>query len=168
MSYSVIKPEEFDENVFHLIDKDWFLMTAEHDGVVNPMTVAWATMGILWQRPVVICAVRPERYTHEIASQADTFSLTVFDKQYRKVLGFCGTKSGRDFDKDKETGLTPRFDDVAPYYEQARLVFLCRKLYRQDLEEGCFLDRDAFEKNYPQKDLHRMFIGEIVKVLEQA
>ena len=98
----------------------------------------------------------------------DYYSLCFFGPEYRQALNFCGTKSGRDCDKDKETGLTPRFDDVAPYYEQARLVFLCRKLYRQDLEEGCFLDRDAFEKNYPQKDLHRMFIGEIVKVLEQA
>ena len=62
--------------------------------------------------------------------------------------------------------LTPCFDEAAPYYEQARLVFLCRKLYRQDLEEGCFLDKGLLEKWY-DNDLHRMFIGEIVKVLEK-
>ena len=35
MSYSVIKLEEFDENVFHLIDKDWFL--------IPPSTAGWST-----------------------------------------------------------------------------------------------------------------------------
>lgn len=83
-------------------------------------------------------------------------------------MNFCGTKSGRDVDKDAATGLTPCFDEAAPYYQQARLVFLCRKLYRQDMETGCFLDKEVLDKNYPQNDLHRMFIGEIVKVLEKA
>ena len=64
------------------------------------------------------------------------------------------------------TGLTPCFDQAAPYYEQARLVFLCRKLYRQDMEESAFLDKGLLEKWY-DNDLHRMFIGEIVKVLEK-
>ena len=73
---------------------------------------------------------------------------------------------GRDVDKDAATGLTPCFDQAAPYYEQARLVFLCRKLYRQDMEESAFLDKGLLEKWY-DNDLHRMFIGEIVKVLEK-
>lgn len=62
--------------------------------------------------------------------------------------------------------VTPCFDQAAPYYEQARLVFLCRKLYRQDMEESAFLDKGLLEKWY-DNDLHRMFIGEIVKVLEK-
>ena len=74
----------------------------------------------------------------------------------------------RDYDKDKETGLTPCFDQAAPYYQQARLVFFCRKLYRQDMAEDSFLDKEVLAKNYPQNDLHRMFIGEIVKVLERV
>lgn len=176
MSYSVIKPEEFDENVFHLIDKDWFLMTAEHDGVVNPMTVAWATMGILWQRPVVICAVRPERYTHEIASQADTFSLTVFDKQYRKVLGFCGTKSGRDYDKVKECGLTVAHEGETPYFTEARLAFICRKLCVSQLHEEDFLGNSEFTSKWYGGEnradgsgggYHHLYIAEIEKILKK-
>lgn len=45
MSFHSIKPAELQENLFDLIGKDWFLMSAEKDGRVNPMTVAWATMG---------------------------------------------------------------------------------------------------------------------------
>ena len=97
----------------------------------------------------------------------DYYSLCFFDPAYRETLTLCGRRSGRGLDKDQATGLTPLFDREAPYYQQARLVFLCRKLYRQDLEERCFLDQKALETNYPQRDLHRMFIGEIVSVLER-
>ena len=62
MAFHSIKPVQITENIFSLISKDWFLMSAEKEGRVNPMTVAWATAGILWQKPVVMCAVRPERY----------------------------------------------------------------------------------------------------------
>ena len=55
----------------------------------------------------------------------------------------------------------------APYYEQAKLVFLCRKLYRQDMTAESFLQPENLKRWYPQMDLHRMFVGEIVKVLER-
>lgn len=45
MSFHSIKPAELQENLFNLIGKDWFLMSAEKDGRVNPMTVAWASCG---------------------------------------------------------------------------------------------------------------------------
>ena len=168
MAFREISVEELKDNPFTLINKDWMLITAGNEQSHNTMTASWGGVGELWGKYVSTIYVRPQRYTLEFVEREDYYSLCFFGPEYRQALNFCGTKSGRDFDKDKETGLTPRFDDVAPYYEQARLVFLCRKLYRQDLEEGCFLDRDALEKNYPQKDLHWMCIGEIVKVLEQA
>ena len=99
MAFHSIKPVQMTENIFSLISKDWFLMSAEKEGRVNPMTVAWATAGILWQKPVVMCAVRPERFTREFLDASDVFSLTVFDNSCRKMLGYCGTVSGRDQDK---------------------------------------------------------------------
>lgn len=74
MAFHSIKPAGLTENIFDLIGKDWFLMSAEKEGRVNPMTVAWATMGILWQKPVVMCAVRPERFTREFLDAAEGFS----------------------------------------------------------------------------------------------
>ena len=65
MAFHSIKPVQITENIFSLISKDWFLMSAEKEGRVNPMTVAWATAGILWQKPVGMCAVRPERFPRE-------------------------------------------------------------------------------------------------------
>lgn len=61
--------------------------------------------------------------------------------------------------------LTPLFDQPAPYFEQARLVLICRKLYTHDLDPAAFLD-PAISGSYKDGDYHRMFVGEIVKVLE--
>ena len=52
------------------------------------------------------------------------------------------------------------FISAAP--AEASLVLVCRKLYAQDLKEECFVERSVIEPNYPDKDFHRMYIGEIV------
>ena len=44
-------------------------------------------------------------------------------------------------------------------------MLICRKLYRQDMMEASFLDKDLFAANYPNNDLHRVFVGEIVKLM---
>lgn len=168
MAFREISVEELKDNPFTLINKDWMLITAGNEEKHNTMTASWGGVGELWGNYVSTIYIRPQRYTLEFVEQEDYYSLCFFGPEYRQALSLCGSKSGRDIDKDQATGLTAKFDQAAPYYEQARLVFICRKLYRQDLEESSFVDKNVFEKNYPQKDLHRMFIGEIVKVLEKT
>ena len=166
MAFREISVEELKDNPFTLINKDWMLITAGSREKHNTMTASWGGVGELWGRYVSTIYIRPQRYTLEFVEREDYYSLCFFGPDCRQALNLCGSKSGREIDKDAATGLTPCFDEAAPYYEQARLVFLCRKLYRQDLEEGCFLDKGLLEKWY-DNDLHRMFIGEIVKVLEK-
>lgn len=166
MAFREISVEQLKDNPFTLINKDWMLITAGDAEKHNTMTASWGGVGELWGRYVSTIYIRPQRYTLEFVEREDYYSLCFFGPDCRQALNLCGSKSGREIDKDAATGLTPCFDEAAPYYEQARLVFLCRKLYRQDLEEGCFLDKGLLEKWY-DNDLHRMFIGEIVKVLEK-
>ena len=45
------------------------------------------------------------------------------------------------------------------------MVFVCRKLYQAPLVESGFVDNGLIDFNYPEKDFHEMYIGEIVKVL---
>ena len=161
-----IAPQELQDNPFTLIGKDWLLITAGNREKCNTMTASWGGVGELWGKYVSTIYIRPQRYTLEFVEREEYYSLCFFGPEYRQALSLCGSKSGRDVDKDAATGLTPCFDQAAPYYEQARLVFLCRKLYRQDMEESAFLDKGLLEKWY-DNDLHRMFIGEIVKVLEK-
>ena len=166
MAFREISVEQLKDNPFTLINKDWMLITAGDAEKHNTMTASWGGVGELWGKYVSTIYIRPQRYTLEFVEREEYYSLCFFGPEYRQALSLCGSKSGRDVDKDAATGLTPCFDQAAPYYEQARLVFLCRKLYRQDMEKSAFLDKGLLEKWYVN-DLHRMFIGEIVKVLEK-
>ena len=166
MAFREISVEQLKDNPFTLINKDWMLITAGDAEKHNTMTASWGGVGELWGKYVSTIYIRPQRYTLEFVEREEYYSLCFFGPEYRQALSLCGSKSGRDVDKDAATGLTPCFDQAAPYYEQARLVFLCRKLYRQDMEESAFLDMGLLEK-WDDNDLHRMFIGEIVKVLEK-
>ena len=168
--FTPIAPEALSDNAFRLIGKDWLLITAEHPetGEVNTMTASWGCVGVLWNKPVAVCFIRPQRHTIGLVHASDRLSLSVLPEEYRAALRFCGTKSGRDTDKFAETGLHPAFDaNHTPFIEEARLVLLCKKLYVDELKESSFLDAELL-KNYKEKDYHTVFICEIETVLQKA
>lgn len=167
MAFREISVSDVKFNPFTAISKEWMLITAGTKENHNTMTASWGGVGFLWNKPVTTIYVRPQRYTLQFVEENDYYSLCFFDEKYRDALKFCGTKSGRDFNKDKEIGFTAICDREAPYYEQAKLVFICKKLYKQDMTEESFTNTEPLEKNYPTRDLHRIFIGEIVTVLEK-
>lgn len=161
----VIKPAEIQDNVFKLIGSDWMLITAGTLEKYNMMTASWGGFGILWGKEVCFCVVRPHRYTFNFMEQSDVFTLTFFDRQYRNILNLCGTKSGREIDKTAVEGLTPvkgEFGGV--YFNEARLVLECGKMYTHDLDPAHFID-PAIQDNYPDKDYHRMYVAEIKKCM---
>jgi len=161
-NFKTIQPTEITDNVFRLIDKDWMLITAGDVEKFNTMTASWGGLGILWNKKICFCVVRPSRYTYEFIEEVDTFTLSFFEEKYRKALSFCGTKSGRDVDKIAATGFTPMAGQKkSVFFEEARLVLECKKLYYQDLDPSNFLD-PAIEKNYNGQDYHRMYVGEII------
>ncbi len=162
-----VDPKTLDANFFSLLDDRWALLTVADGTGCNPMTVSWGGTGILWHKPVVTVYVRPQRYTHGLMEAEEHFSLSFLPEQLHQVVAFCGAKSGRDTDKVKACGLTVLTDQPAPYFEQAELTLICRKLYAQDLDPACFVDREVEGKNYPGKDYHRMYVGEIEAILKQ-
>jgi flavin reductase (DIM6/NTAB) family NADH-FMN oxidoreductase RutF len=171
MSYVKINPKELQGNVFDLIDSKWFLVTAKKyksDGRINTMTASWGFMGVMWNKPVANCVIRPVRYTYEFMEEADYYTLSFFSDKYRKALNILGTKSGRDGDKIKESGLTPvevdGFDGMAVTFAEAETVFTCKKLYHEDINPANFID-DSLDGNYPKKDYHRVYWGEIAECL---
>jgi flavin reductase (DIM6/NTAB) family NADH-FMN oxidoreductase RutF len=167
MVFKETKPELLSDNAFKLIGKDWMLITAGTPESFNTMTARWGGLGVLWERKVAFCFIRPTRYTREFMERAENFTLSFFDERYRKAMSFIGSHSGRDTDKVKETGLTPVKEEGVVYFEEARLVLACRKLYFQDISPERFLD-PKIEDMYPQKDYHRMYVGEIVKCLHKG
>ena len=162
-----INPQEIFDNPFKLIGSDWGLVTAGNRDSLNTMTVSWGGVGIMWNKPVAFTFIRPQRYTFGFLEKNGMFTMSFFDEEYRKALQICGTKSGRDIDKVKETGLTPAFTgDGVPYFEESRLVLVCKKLYAQDLNEESIIE-EAVKSNYSGDDYHRMYISEIVSVLKK-
>ncbi len=159
-----ISPKELTDNFFVAFDDEWALLAAGDKKKANMMTIGWATAGILWKRPVIAVFVRPHRYTYGFMEKAPRFSVAFLEKRYRSALNFCGSTSGKDRDKIRESGLTLLHDNDVPYFAESRLVFLCRTIYRHDITPMNFLD-PTIEENYPAKDYHRMYVGQIEKVL---
>ena len=166
--FEKIDPKALDQNVFSLIGDQWMLITAGKQDQCNTMTASWGGLGVLWGKPVATVYIRPQRYTLEFVEREDTFTLCFFGEQYRKALALCGSKSGRDVDKVKECGFTVATAEGAPYFEEADLVLVCKKSYWQDMDPTHFLDGEIDSKWYPEKDYHRIFIGEILEVLRKV
>jgi flavin reductase (DIM6/NTAB) family NADH-FMN oxidoreductase RutF len=166
--FTTISPEDLTDNVFKLLDKDWMLITAGSMEHYNTMTASWGHMGIMWNLPVAIAWIRPQRYTFEFAQKYSHYTLSFFTEEHRKALQFCGSKSGRDYDKAAETGLTPVATDGGNvFFEEARLVMECRKLYSDDLKSEKFIVPELATKHYPSKDFHRFYMGEITRVIQK-
>lgn len=161
-----INVRDIKENPVSLISDGWGLLTAGNESGWNTMTVSWGAIGELWNKDVAIVFVRPQRYTKEFIDGSEFFTLCFFDEEYKKALQLCGTKSGRDIDKAKETGLTPVFCCDTTYFEQAKLVLVCRKIACQDMNPEGFIDK-SIDNNYRIGDYHTTYVGEIVKVLEK-
>lgn len=161
--FKEIEPASLNENVFKMIGDEWFLITAGNKESFNTMTANWGGMGFLWNINVCFIFVRPSRYTYVFTETSDFFTLSFFGEEYREALDYCGANSGRDVDKVKEYSFNPV--EVIPgaiSFKEASLVLTCRKLYYDDIKPENFIEK-KLDKNYTQKDYHRMYIGEIVK-----
>jgi flavin reductase (DIM6/NTAB) family NADH-FMN oxidoreductase RutF len=151
---------------FQNIGNKWALLTAGDAKHFNAMTISWGSLGFIWQRPVVTVLVRPPRYTHEFMDEFESFSVSFYDKKYRKALNILGTKSGRDTDKIALSELTPTFVDGVPTFKEAYLTVIARKIYRGQLESVGFLVPSVDTEFYPEKDYHTVYFAELVKTVE--
>ncbi len=159
-----ISPDEFEINPFKKLKDEWALLSAGTTDKCNTMTISWGGLGVIWGRYVATVYVRPTRYTYELCEENDYFTVSFPVDGFKKDMGLLGSISGRDCDKLSKTSMDMSFYDGIPFIEQSELVFICKKLYYSDLEPQNFLD-DNIESNYPNKDYHRIYIGEIIKIL---
>lgn len=143
------------------------LLTAGDREKCNTMTIGWCGLGRLWNVPSCTVYVRPERYTYEFMEKQDYFTVCVFGTEYKKVMGYCGSKSGRDTDKIRACGLTLRYGAAdAPFFDEAELVLVCRKIYVQDLEDACVVDENI-RKFYQGDGWHRAYVGQVVEAYQR-
>ena len=142
------------------------LVTAGNEEKVNTMTASWGGLGVMYGKNVAYIMIRPNRYTKEFIDREDTFSLSFFDKEYKKTLSYLGTVSGRTEDKITKSGLSVVRYEATPYFDEARLVMICRKLYKQPLNTEGLLEEKLKATWYPGGDYHTLYIAEITKILK--
>lgn len=163
MRLKEVEVKTIQENPFSLIGDRWMLVTAGNKEKCNTMTASWGGLGVLWNKNIATIYIRPTRYTKEFLDKENTFTLSFFNEKFKKALGICGSKSGRDFDKFKLSGLHTSYYEDTPYIEEANLVIVCKKIYSDIIKPENFLE-DEIDKNYPLKDYHTLYYGEIKKV----
>jgi len=156
------------EDVINLLPKG-ALLTVKSNGKLNTMTIGWATVGRIWNKPVLTVLVRFSRHTHDIISKANSFTVSFSkDGSLKNAIATCGAKSGRDIDKFQECGLTPVYvDDIeTPYIAEGDLHFICKLVYKNTLEPE-LLSEDIKRIWYKDNDYHCIYFGEIVKILSK-
>ena len=162
--YDKIEASALPDNVIELIGQQWMLVTAGNKDHFNTMTASWGGIGFLWNKPVVYVFIRPERYTFEFIEKSEYFTLSFLGEENRAIHKICGSKSGKEVDKVKETGLKPVITEKGNIlFEQGRLSLECRKLYTDVMKEDCFIDPSVCKQWYggAHGGLHHIYVAEI-------
>jgi len=159
---------ELSEKFLQQLDSGAFLVCNTAGGA-NVMTIGWGSIGIMWGKPVFTAPVRFSRMTHDLMEEGAEFTVCVPKKgTMKKELAYCGTKSGRDYDKIAETGLVlakAKTGNV-PVIKDCEVVFECRTLAKMSLSEDMFLDASIVPWTYPNNDFHTLYMGEVLDAYE--
>ena len=120
-------------------------------GEYNLLTVAW-TGTVCTDPPMCYVSVRPERHSYGIIRRTGEFVINLTTRGLARAADWCGVRSGRDYDKFREMGLTPgkALKVAVPIVEESPVSIECR--VRQVLELGT----------------HDMFLAEVVAVQVDA
>lgn len=154
--------------------KKGILLTTKAGEKINTMTIGWGTIGIEWGRPVFVAYVREGRYTSKMLDESGEFTVNIpYGDVDSKILGYCGTKSGRDTDKFADLGLVAVDSDVVgtPGIRQLPLTLECKVLCRH-MQNIPMLPEEILNRYYPKgvdssnsgsnEDFHIAYYGEIV------
>ena len=146
MSFKEISVSELSFNPFDKIGKQWMLITAGDEKGYNTMTASWGFMGVMWGKNVIETVIRHSRYTLEFVEKSEFFTVSFYPESQREALKFCGTHSGRDCDKADESGLTPYFVDGTTAFEQAEMIFVCRRIFSPHRVKSCLRSRFTWRR----------------------
>ena len=157
--------QDFVTHPFTKFDKDWALLTAGNADDFNSMTISWGGMGTMWHKPMLFLVVKPVRYTYDFVNRHAELTVSFYDEVHKKALALFGSKSGRDVDKAKATGFTPKVLKNGVTYEEAKETLVCRKLFMQQLNKENFpefaLDYCKSEKESPA---HYLVLAEVLGI----
>ena len=163
-----ISPEELGNSI-EQIGKTWMLITVadKENKRANAMTASWGAMGVLWNKNICICFVRPQRHTYSLLQSENELSIAFLGEEHRGAHAICGRESGRDSDKLERCGLTVSQIGGVPVINEAQTLLICKKLYEDDLRKDRFLESELLA-NYKLEDYHRFYVCEIKEVYKKG
>lgn len=154
--------------------KKGILLTTKAGDKVNTMTIGWGMLGIEWGKPIFIAFVRESRFTKQMLEENGEFTVNIpYGEVDARILGFCGTKSGRDLDKIAEMNLTLEdpLSISVPGIRELPLTLECRVLYKQQQDLNA-IPQEILNRYYPQevdgshpgsnRDYHIAYYAEIL------
>ena len=160
--YKYIRYNELTKEMFEQLEKGAFL-TTKVDNKVNTMTIAWGGVSFVWHKPVFIAYVRYSRDTYSMLENGQEFTINVpLSTDLKKELAFCGSKSGRDYDKISECGLSLVEGRTieTPVIKECDLHFECKVVYKQAMEPG-LISKEIKDRFYKDNNYHVIYYGEI-------
>ncbi len=97
-----------------------YVLTIKNDGVFNGMIASWVAQ-VSYEPPLIMVAVHPNRYSHNLIEKSNTFALHVLDKSQKDILKrFKGPDPGNKFTgiswEIKKTG-APILKDCIAWFE---------------------------------------------------
>ncbi|MBQ7178593.1 MAG: flavin reductase [Victivallales bacterium] len=142
-----------------------YLGTAGNSKHYNSLTLGWGACGVLWSKPVAIIYIRENRYSHAYFEAEPVFTLSWYSKEKQGTLvSIFGGKSGRDTDKEKESGFTPV---ETPYggvtYMEAERVVVCRRIMSQPVPKE-FVPKELAGWLNKDGHIHTQYTGEVLGV----
>ena len=142
-------------------------LTVGNEGKINPMTIGWGQIGISQGKPVFAVMVRPSRYSFSLLKENPVFTVSIpKDDSLKEAIAFCGSKSGRDFDKIKECKLkTIDSEEINVPGISGCEIYECRVLYKTEMNID-ETDSECNEKWYKNGDYHTIYTAEILNYKE--
>jgi len=166
-----IPPEEICDNynVFTLVGKDFYVVTAGKEDHYNSLTASGGGLGLLFKKPTTWCVLRADRYTLEMILKEQTYTLSYFPNEYKKQILFLGSKSGRDSEKMNEVELTSvQTPSRDMSFKEARLIIECKLTQITTPNPNDFYSQEAkdyIKEAYKEANDYRKYVfGEITHV----
>ena len=156
--------------------KKGILLSTKSGDKYNTMTIGWGQAGIEWGKMFFTVYVRHGRFTHKQIEESKEFSINVplnRDTAVSKAVAYCGSRSGADIDKFKDTQLTiiDGINVKSPAIKELPLTIECKVIYQQEqninnipkeIADSCYPQNISSENPMANRDFHTVYYGEIV------
>jgi len=140
------------------------LVTCDHKGNPNVMTIGWLLLGrSYYKRPVAVIAVRPATYTYHLLDMVEEFVIAVPTSELADAVAYCGKQSGRVVDKFAVTSMTPVPSQYVtpPSIKECTVNIECR-IYHKQHPPHQLLTPD--HRKAPIADQHTIYFAEVLGV----